>query len=57
MWHLHWITQLTAFKSKFLSAKCDAVATANSHSLDVGLDRLHYEGPLGVKVGQFVVSI
>lgn len=43
--------QLSGFKSKFKSACCTIVGTADSNSVDLGLDRVQYEGPINLQVG------
>ncbi len=49
-WYRHTTTQLNKFKTKFKSAHATALANANSHAFAAGLDDVHYEGPLHVKI-------
>lgn len=49
-WYRHTITQLHKFKTKFKSAHATALANANAHAFAAGLDDVHYEGPLHVKI-------
>lgn len=49
-WYQHTATRLHKFKTTFTSAHATALANANSHTFAAGLDDVHYQGPLHVKI-------
>lgn len=50
LWHASLVAGLRTFKAQFRSAGCGVIASADREVFQVGIDRLHYEGPLRIQV-------
>ncbi len=52
LWHQSLVTGLRAFKARFLSAQGSLLASADRELFQVGVEGVHYEGPLKLQVRQ-----